>query len=257
MIPTTKRLTLPGGLTIFHTNVAEARSIHDEIFHQNCYAHSCIDLQPGATIIDVGANVGLATLYFHRRFPDAQFVCVEPIPSVVDLLQANLKYHKINATVLTAAASDSRGTAIITYYPKITAISGMHADPDEDRQPTLQYLRHEGMRDADIEFLTRDLFDSTTLECRTLTVSDMIRDHGLDTVELLKIDAQKSEIQVLQGIDGQHWDRIQRVCAEVHDINGRLLQATSMLQARGFRVEVEQRAQLKHTVLHDLVAFRA
>ncbi len=47
------------------------------------------DSQP-KTILDLGANTGLATLFFHIQFPEAQIVAVEPDPANYALLQRHL-----------------------------------------------------------------------------------------------------------------------------------------------------------------------
>ncbi|CAI5505836.1 unnamed protein product [Closterium sp. Naga37s-1] len=45
-----------------------------------------------AAILDAGANIGLASLVFAMRFPDALIVAVEPAPNNFALLQRNLKH---------------------------------------------------------------------------------------------------------------------------------------------------------------------
>lgn len=45
------------------------------------------------------------------------------------------------------------------------------------------------------------------------TVSDLIRRHGLERVDLLKIDVEGAELDVLHGIEQEHWPRIQQVRA--------------------------------------------
>lgn len=47
-------------------------------------------------IIDAGANIGLGTIYFAERFPDATIVAIEPEPGNFKLLQKNtLAYPKV------------------------------------------------------------------------------------------------------------------------------------------------------------------
>lgn len=41
------------------------------------------------TIIDLGANTGLAARWLHRRYPQATLVCVEPDPGNADILRVN------------------------------------------------------------------------------------------------------------------------------------------------------------------------
>ncbi|HEX8853769.1 MAG TPA: condensation domain-containing protein, partial [Pyrinomonadaceae bacterium] len=72
----------------------------------------------------------------------------------------------------------------------------------------------------------------------------------------LKVDVQKSELEVLRGIDESDWQKIEQVVLEVHDVDGRLRQIVSLLEAQGFRVAVEQEVMLKETGLFDVYCVR-
>ncbi len=48
------------------------------------------DLQP-TTIVDAGANIGLASAYFARRFPEARIVALEPDRTNYDLMCHNVR----------------------------------------------------------------------------------------------------------------------------------------------------------------------
>jgi predicted O-methyltransferase YrrM len=37
-------------------------------------------------ILDLGANIGLSALYFHRQYPEASIACVEPAPKNFSML---------------------------------------------------------------------------------------------------------------------------------------------------------------------------
>lgn len=45
-------------------------------------------------IIDCGANIGLTTIYFKNKFPDAKIISVEPEKSNYEILQRNTKNDK-------------------------------------------------------------------------------------------------------------------------------------------------------------------
>ncbi len=47
-----------------------------------------LGFQP-VTIIDAGANVGYASLYFHQRYPEARILAIEPDPSNFETLVQN------------------------------------------------------------------------------------------------------------------------------------------------------------------------
>jgi FkbM family methyltransferase len=64
------------------------RFVIDEIFSKHCY-RGVEGLPAPRTILDIGANIGLAAAYFRLIYPHAELYCVEPDPSAYELLCRN------------------------------------------------------------------------------------------------------------------------------------------------------------------------
>jgi len=62
------------------------------------------------TILDLGANIGFASLYLSTLFPQASIATVEPDPRNVHPLKRNLQFNGVNATTFEAAAGSGEGT---------------------------------------------------------------------------------------------------------------------------------------------------
>jgi|WetSurMetagenome_2_1015567.scaffolds.fasta_scaffold22388_4 FkbM family methyltransferase len=60
----------------------------DEIFKKDIYKFSTTNPKP--IIVDCGANIGLATIYFKRNFPDAEIIAFEPDPNIFEALKENV-----------------------------------------------------------------------------------------------------------------------------------------------------------------------
>jgi FkbM family methyltransferase len=52
------------------------------------------DLAPVDVIVDIGANVGAATVFFKKTYPNAAIYSFEPGPEPFDLLQSNTSYYR-------------------------------------------------------------------------------------------------------------------------------------------------------------------
>lgn len=81
-----------------------------------------------------------------------------------------------------------------------------------------------------VNYLTRD---ARMEVCPMCTVSDIIEQHDIEAVTLLKIDVERSELDVLSGIKQEHWDRISQVAMECHEEN--LKPACQILYAANFQ----------------------
>ena len=73
--------TLPDGRTVFCVNAYEVDFSVHEIFSEDLGAHG-LRLPPAGTFLDVGANIGLFSLYLRDRCPQARIVAFEPMPAV-------------------------------------------------------------------------------------------------------------------------------------------------------------------------------
>lgn len=243
-------------LQVFHLNPGETVALYREIFVDGCYDAAAGALRSGDTVLDVGANIGLSALYFHRRCPDLRMLCLEPQPDAYAVLRANLAKFSVAATALKVAASDAAGKLEFVSYPNNTVMSGVHGDPVEDGAVTRHFLRNNGVDEDTIEELLQDRFHTRALTVDAVTLSELIDRHGLDRIDLLKVDVEKSELRVLDGVEGRHWSRVRRVHVEVHDRDGALARMLAMLEARGFVCETAQQPMLEGTGLYDVYARR-
>ena len=191
-----------------------------------CYTRHGIRLDDDATVVDIGANIGLFSLYVFSRCARPRVLAYEPAPVVYDLLRANCSAYGLDVRAFNLGVAARTGKATFTFYENSSVFSGFHADLGEDREAIHAVVRNALNRrvalapeevDAYVTDLARDKLRSTTYECRVISVSDIIRDQDLASIDLLKIDAEKSELEILAGINDDDWPRIQQIVIEVHD----------------------------------------
>lgn len=77
-----------GKYKVYYYNHPELSGIKREIFSEQIYHFESDGPQP--IIIDVGAHIGLATLYFKSIYPEAKVTCFEPVPENFKLLEQNV-----------------------------------------------------------------------------------------------------------------------------------------------------------------------
>ena len=71
--------------------------------------------------------------------------------------------------------------------------------------------------------------------CELGVLSDIVRAEGVDRIDLLKVDVEGCELQVLQGIEDEHWPLVGSVSLEVETFKD-VEQVRALLESRGFRV---------------------
>ncbi|MEV1143005.1 FkbM family methyltransferase [Micromonospora sp. NPDC049799] len=252
-------------------NPHETRYLYDEIFVQRVYLRDGIVLRPGATVLDVGANIGMFSLFVHAVCPDATIHAFEPVPSVADALRRNVAEFGVPATVHEVGLSRTTGEVSFTYYPGYSMMSGhsAYADPDAEVAVIKRFLANERDAGADARDVLLDRVDELLAERfagRELTVpvrplSAVLDEVAPQRIDLLKIDVQRAEADVLAGLEDRHWPLVAQVAMEVHDAPGtdtagRLAELVALFQARGFDVVTRQDDLLHGTDRHTLHAVR-
>src|SRR5207248_4046653 len=81
------------------------------VFGTDCYDIPRRFVGKPRVVVDLGANVGLSTLYLHRAYGPATYVCVEPSPANFELLKRNAGTLSQSVTLLNGAVSDAGGSA--------------------------------------------------------------------------------------------------------------------------------------------------
>jgi FkbM family methyltransferase len=246
---------LPNGLEIAHNNKNETDLLYRELFAEGTYLRHGISLMDGDCVFDVGANVGLFTLFVHEFCHNAQTFSFEPIPQTFAALRTNVNLYGLNAQVYECGLSNQSGEATFTFYPHVSASSGMYADVHEDEQVTRAFMTNQDERlAAYADELLEGRFESQTFSCRLKTLSEIIRENNVERIDLLKLDVEKSELDVLLGIEEDDWARIGQMVMEVHDIEGRLATITGLLQKHGFNYVLDQDAAFVNTGLYHIYA---
>ncbi|MEH0396126.1 MULTISPECIES: FkbM family methyltransferase [Streptomyces] len=249
-------------------NRSETDFLYREIFVEGAYLRHGITLPPAPVVLDVGANIGMFSLRVGLAAPGARIIAVEPVAELAAAVRLNAELHGLDVVVLPTALGRSRGETSFTFYPHNSVMSGRYADAAEDAEVLRGYLltgedadagsggEGGGDRSRSLDRLVTDRLTARPRRVPVTTLGNVIRDHGLTRVDLLKIDVEKAEAEVLAGLDEETWERVERVVVEVHDVEGRLKAVVGMLRDRGFDVTHDQDPRLALTPCHNVYARR-
>ena len=86
--------------------------VADEVLLEQVYQLETVPFVPD-TVLDLGANIGLFTLLAARRWPQANFVCVEPHPTTFSFLCDNLALNRVEAMKLQCALDAEVGVKFL------------------------------------------------------------------------------------------------------------------------------------------------
>jgi len=200
--------TMLQGIGWVYPDAASFGHAYEEIFQRGGYAFS--GSGPSPRIIDCGANVGLATVYWKRIWPDARVVAVEADPAIFDYLRRNIAAAGCTGvTLLNKAVWNVPGTVPF-------AQEGADAGHVGNGSPA---------------------GEGSVVHVPAITLSELV---GGETVELLKIDIEGAECEALIGRH-ECLRVVERVFVEYHSYAGRpqrLDELLATLRTAGFRLHL-------------------
>jgi len=248
-------------------DAASARYLAREIFEYETYAAQGLEVTKGDTVVDVGANIGLFSIWASDL--GARVLAFEPQQDAYQALVKNCGGRDVVARRV--AIGRDPGEALITSYrgasgwgtlkPSKRSVMDDVAEHAAARPlPSLvelllpRWARRQVGRLAAMALLSRE----STSVCRVATLSAELAEllgEG-DRVKLLKIDVERGELDVLRGI--HDFSRIDSVVAEVHDEEGGgVAEFVSVLESNGLRPrEPSQSKELLGTSLYTVFATR-
>jgi FkbM family methyltransferase len=260
--PAVQSYLLPNGLMVYHSHKHETDFLYKEIFVERAYLKHGITIKANACVFDVGANIGMFTLFIKQECPDAKVYAFEPTPELKRIIKLNVDRYGDSVKVFQNGVSDREGTATFTYYPDYSIMSGFLANASGDAGVLSLSIRNSNAKlknlpDKFIDSMVQEkLGKKTEIQCQLKTVSGIIAEAGIEQVDLLKIDAEKSELAILRGIKGTDWPKIKQMVLEVHAV-AEVEIVISLLKQKGFKIEVEQEGQLANSGVFNCFAMRA
>ncbi len=236
---------LPNGQMMAHLNQSETEFIFDEIVTHNSYLQHGVTVRDGDTVVDIGANIGMFSVFAAQQAADVRVIAFEPLPAAADCLRLNGRLHGVDLTVVQQGISDTAGEVSFNYYPFASVLSGQHAGTEDERETVRAFLKGKGEKEkGDGDDLLEELLDERlkveVITAELVTLSEAIAESGVTRIDLLKIDVEKGERAVLSGIEAADWSKIDQVVMEVHDIDGALAWIETLLSEYRFRVTVDQ-----------------
>ncbi len=138
-------------------------------------------------IIDCGANIGLATVFFKNKFPNAKVISIEPEDSNFKLLQENTqKYHDVHCVK--------------------SGIWNKHAN-----------LIIKENNDGNWGFMVEEVDYENENTISAISITQIMNQYGIDAIDILKIDIEGSEKDLFED-NFEFWlSKTKVLIIELHD----------------------------------------
>jgi FkbM family methyltransferase len=185
-----------------------------EIFLDNAYVRD-INLPSNPVVIDIGGFIGDFSLYAVKRLNARRVIVCEPSPRNWRLLLKNIANNGYEGRIepVNKAVTDGRN-----------AMMNIDA-PDECQCMVSAYFPSEQPLSA----------------VPGISLAQLLQDHGVESVDFLKIDCEGGEYAILEITSADVFSRIRNIVFEYHQIEGawtRLETVKQRLRHEGYALRV-------------------
>jgi FkbM family methyltransferase len=140
-----------------------------------------------SVIIDAGANIGLTSILYANRYPNAKILAIEPEGSNFEMLARNVQV-----------------------YSRVQALRAALWSEDTDLQLTDPGLGHYGFRTS------ASVAGKAHGRVKACNISGLMTKFGMENIDLLKVDIEGAEVEVFENC--KPWiEHVGTVVVETHD----------------------------------------
>jgi FkbM family methyltransferase len=148
-------------------------------------------IENASVIVDCGANAGYSSIFFLKHFPHARVIALEPDPPNAALCRKNLQQYGDRAIVLEKAL-----------WGSVTELTFV----EETRVPGEEW----GVQVRPCEPST------SSRKVEAIDVPDLMASTNVESIDLLKIDIEKSETEVFRCNPSRWLHLVRNIAIELH-----------------------------------------
>lgn len=150
------------------------------------YSNPGFDLHEYDTIIDIGAHIGLFTLFASQFCKNGKIYCFEPVKENYDLLLSNIALNNLsNVSAFNVAVADKISTVKI------------FLNNDESGHSMFEQ-------------------DSNSIEVQSTTLKNIFDENNISTCNFIKMDCEGAEYDIIGSLPQEYFIKIQKLIIEYH-----------------------------------------
>jgi FkbM family methyltransferase len=204
------------GLTItIRQNHGDASTLA-EIFVDDCYVRE-ITLPSNPVVVDIGGFVGDFSLYAVKRLNARRVIVYEPSPRNWALLLKNIANNQCEDRIEPVNKAVTDGGNVM-----------MNVDAPDEYQCMVSAYRPS---------------EQPLSLVRGISLAQLLREHAVESVDLLKIDCEGGEFAILESTRSDVFSRIRNIVFEYHQIDGALAKlkgAKQRLRREGYALRMSR-----------------
>jgi FkbM family methyltransferase len=197
------------------------RCIISEVWFHRDYSPSGFNIGPSDTVVDIGAQVGIFSLFASSQARFGRVFAIEPIIENFLLLRQNIDINNAaNVIALNKAVAPEDGEREIYLENGDTAGHSFFVGDNRTQGRPVQTISLEGL----------------------------IRQFHLDHIDLLKMDCEGAEYEIIFGCPYEILMRVNRISMECHPMSDEwnIINLGKYLEGRGYEIDINEEIGMLH-----------
>ena len=194
------------GIKIKTQEGAEARNIVS-VYMEKAYG----EIIDNSVIIDIGAHIGIYSIYTASKSKNIKVYAYEPMPSSFSLLSENAELNKLDNICAFNLGVTAKNEKRKLYIADISSDNSLYGNN------TMNYIE---------------------IEC--ISLEDIFVENEIDQCDILKVDCEGAEYEILFNTPDEYLRKITKICLEYHNqgVNEQynIKKLKSFLKNQGFRI---------------------
>lgn len=182
-----------------------------DIWQHKVYTHFYpINLPSPSIVVDIGANIGVFSLYSDYVWPHAKVLAYEPAPDNLENLRENIRLSGLESkiSVQPFAVSDQDNSSMVFYIKKEGGWNSIFGD-------------------------SRDV----PITVSTISMAKVLMDVNNQIIDFMKIDCEGAEYCILSGKMDMFRNFVKYIAMEYHQVAGHsYVELIELFQKAGFEV---------------------
>jgi FkbM family methyltransferase len=168
----------------------------DDVMMRNEYFTERNKLRNGATVVDVGANIGAFSIVAAMRAKGVKVFSFEPHPDTFARLEKNVGLNALGSAVtpLNFAIAERKGTLKLFVHPTISGANTV-----------APYRAHLDFVEA-----------GDSIPVSAITLEDAFRECKVETCDFLKLDCEGAEFGIIASVPDSVLRKVRHIAMEYH-----------------------------------------
>lgn len=174
-------------------------------------------------ILDIGAHIGMFSLYASILNPNIKIIALEPEPENYKLLKENLKQNHCKNVI----------TKQVALVPHNVIPSEAEGSLSSNNTNTVKlYLSQDSHTHSTVSK------SENPTEVPATTLEKLITQNKLDKIGLIKLDIEGAEFEIIRNMEHGTWSKIQYLVVEYHESeDNKRIDLENIIRSHGLSVE--------------------